>query len=550
MADLFDPIADLHNALLKEDACLAHGEITRSTNAEHADYTWDAIQACAPAKRIEHLRWLALNDLYFLVTKLCNNYVIAGHWELDGPRDPLAAKWFFDRCQEVQDDPDGYCDQWSRGAGKSSIITFGKTIQDILANPEVTICILSHVRPIAKNFLIQIKVEFEKNELLKEIFPDVLWADPQREAQRWSENDGIIVKRKGNLREATVEAYGLVDGMPTGLHFYRLVYDDVVTEKSVTTPDQVDKATKAMELSVNLAASRPIRFRMIGTPYAEGDTYQIMMERGFAKPRIRPAIVGDKSYLWDEAGVAQLKQTMSRRMFALQILMDAKQAEKERGFKTEWVHHWKVLPSLKALNKYIFVDPAGDGPESNSFTAMVVVGLGADRHAYILDMIKDRIGLVRKGELLFELHKKYEPLNVFYERYSMQGDIAHIRDRMERENYRFNLTEVGASGGLQLSKDRRIEKLQPLFADGLLLLPPLGRIKYLNYEGQTLDLVENFIKKEMMPFPYTNEKDLLDALSRLKDPAVLLNYPKRYGTKDTGTPWGQGASGAGTWMGD
>jgi hypothetical protein len=50
------------------------------------------------------------------------------------------------------------------------------------------------------------------------LFPDVLWADPQKQSAKWAEDDGIIVKRKTNPSAATVEAWGLVDGQPTGKH--------------------------------------------------------------------------------------------------------------------------------------------------------------------------------------------------------------------------------------------------------------------------------------------------------------------------------------------
>ncbi len=88
-------------------------------------------------------RWLALNDLFFLMV-----YVMK---RVDINRD-----WLFDRCREVQAEPNGFIDLWSREHYKSTIITVGLTIQDILNDPNVTVGIFSHTRPIAKAFLRQI----------------------------------------------------------------------------------------------------------------------------------------------------------------------------------------------------------------------------------------------------------------------------------------------------------------------------------------------------------------------------------------------------------
>jgi hypothetical protein len=129
-------------------------------------------------------------------------------------RADAANQWVFDRCLEVMESPDGHLDLWAREHYKSTIITFALSIQNILRNPETTIGIFSHTRPIAKAFLRQIKQEFERNERLKRWFPDVLWADPSKESPKWSEDEGITVKRKSNPKEATVEAWGLVDGQP------------------------------------------------------------------------------------------------------------------------------------------------------------------------------------------------------------------------------------------------------------------------------------------------------------------------------------------------
>ena len=150
----------------------------------------------------------------------------------------------FNRIREVEESPDGHLDLWARGHYKSTIITYAKTIQDILSShgddplfhwrgAQPTFCIFSHTRPIAKAFLRQIKQEFQYNEKLKDLFPDILYARPEIDSPKWSEDMGIVVIRKSNPKEATVEAWGLVDGQPTSKHFNILVYDDVVVRASV-----------------------------------------------------------------------------------------------------------------------------------------------------------------------------------------------------------------------------------------------------------------------------------------------------------------------------
>ena len=182
-----------------------------------------SLEACTEAERTAHLRLLCQRDLYFLLRYGC------GRKDLEHP-------WTFERCREVQTSPNGHLDLWAREHGKSSLITFGLTLLNILNDPEITVGIFSHTRPIAKAFLQQIRVEVEKNEQLKRWFPDIIWSDPAKQSPRWSLDDGLVFRRKGNTREPTLYASGLVDGMPTGFHFRLRVYDDVVTAASVTTP--------------------------------------------------------------------------------------------------------------------------------------------------------------------------------------------------------------------------------------------------------------------------------------------------------------------------
>ena len=175
----------------------------------------------------DQLRKLCLNDLFFLLTCACRR--------IDADNDFVYA-----RCREVEVDPNGHLDLWAREHYKSTIITYAGTIQEVLRDPEITIGIFSHTRPIAKAFLFAIKTTLEENTFLKGLFKDVLYNDPQKESQKWSLDDGLIVKRKSVNPTCTLEAWGLVDGQPTSKHYAIRIYDDVVTLASVTSPEMIE----------------------------------------------------------------------------------------------------------------------------------------------------------------------------------------------------------------------------------------------------------------------------------------------------------------------
>jgi len=434
-------------------------------------------------------------------------------------RKDLNRDFLFARCRDVQKEPDGCLDLWAREHYKSTIITVGKTIQDILLDPEITVGIFSHTRPIAKSFLKQIKREFEGNGLLQELFPHI--RPPQgREKRTWSEDEGLIVQRASNPKEATLEAWGLVDGQPTGKHFSLLVYDDVVTRESVFSPEQIAKTTEAWELSLNLGTRGGTR-RMIGTRYHLYDTYREILARGAAIARIHPATLdgameGEPVLLSREELDAK-RRDMGPYTFGCQMLMNPS-ADKAQGFCEEWLRFWEAR-EWQNMNRYILADPAGEKKRDSDYTAIWVVGLGEDGMYYAIDGIRDRLNLTQRARALMALHRKYRPLAVGYEKYGMQSDIEHIRFMQERENYRFAITELGG----QMPKKDRIRRLVPLFEQGRFYIP--ARCPFRDAEGKARDMAQEFITEEYLAFPVSRHDDMLDCLSRILDPDLGAAFP-------------------------
>lgn len=461
----------------------------------------DGLKTLSEDAQRGHLRNLCLTDLYFLLWFGCG-------------RKDIEKQWLLDRCREVQAEPNDRLDLWARDHYKSTIITFGLTIQDILNDPEITVGIFSHIRPIAKKFLRQIKFEFESNERLKSLFPDVLWANPEKESPKWSEDEGIIVRRKSNPGEATVEAWGLVDGQPTGKHFSRLIYDDVVTEKSVTSPDMIEKTTDQLALSYNLGSGGEEKRRFIGTRYHFNDTYRTVMDRGTAKPRIYPATDdgaenGNPVLLRPER-LAAKRRDMGPYVFGCQMLQNPK-ADALQGFRREWLRHWNP-DAGDGMNRYILVDAASEKKQGSDYTAIWVVGLGQDQNYYVLDIIRDRLNPTERVQRLMALHRKWKPFQVRYEKYGKDGDISHIQDVQAKENYRFDIVEVGGA----TPKHDRIKRLIPLFEQNRVYLPQSLHIT--DYQGVLRDMVHAFEEEEYMAFPVPLHDDLLDSLARIAEP--------------------------------
>jgi phage terminase large subunit-like protein len=246
------------------------------------------------------------------------------------------------------------------------------------------------------------------------------------------------------------------------------------------------------------------------------------MKRKGAIPRIYPATIdgtpdGDP-VLKTREQIAEKRRLLGPYTFSTQQLLNPL-ADEVQGFKKEWIRYYQSSDG-SGMNIYLIVDPASEKKKTSDYTAMFVIGLGEDQNFYVLDIVRDRLNLKERADTVFYLVKKWNPLGIGYEKYGMQADIEYIKERQERENFRFHIIELGG----HISKNDRIKGLIPSLSEGRWYYPQ--SMFKTDYEGKVRDLVDSYINEEYLAFPVPIHDDMLDCQSRIFDPNMNIIFPR------------------------
>jgi phage terminase large subunit-like protein len=134
-------------------------------------------------------------------------------------------------------------------------------------------------------------------------------------------------------------------------------------------------------------------------------------------------------------------------------------------------------------------------------------------------MVRDKLGLTERTDLLFQFHQQYLPLGVGYEQYGMQSDRAHIDFVQDLRNYHFVVTPLGG----KMAKNDRIRQLIPFYESKRFWFPPQYYRR--NWQGKKENLIKKFLDNELGPFPVMDHDDMLDSQARILDPDLAAQFP-------------------------
>ena len=499
-----------------------------------ADYpaTLDCVNSISS---LEDLRFLVRYNLFFFLVAICS-------------KKHLLVKWTDDRCRDCSNAPYGQIQLWSRGHYKSSIWTFGRTILDILAThgkpsdkdilsnniidavykwrygeklsddklqdikqhdipEEATICLLSATASLAQSFLKQIMVELQTNGVLIALFPDILYENPSRNAACWGINTGITVKRNSNRSESTVEAWGLLNAQPTGKHFGKLNYDDIVTKEVAMSGVLNLKLIESLENSFNLCSHLRL-FCAEGTRKTFNDPYSVMIERGvFKEVLYSPFDENGELVLLTREQLALLKQSLGEATFAAEILQKPLESS-ALGLKPENVVKLKII-NTDNLSLYFFCDPSKGETKDSDYSVYGVFGVDAGGGLILIDGIRDRLLPTQKWEALYSLYKKYPKVKkIYYEEAGLCNDLAQFKERAIKANHPSFCSLLCKVTQSRNKNMRIISALEPLLEQRKFFVNE--EIIRKTVEGDIYNLTHILLNDEMRKFPFSRYDDVLD----------------------------------------
>ncbi len=431
-----------------------------------------------------------------------------------------------------------------RGVGKTTCITIAQSIQDALADPDISVMIANEVQETANAMLYEIKTQFETNEFLRTLFPERIPADFQR---NWSAERAFIPRTTGR-KEPTFFTVG-VGGTKTGFHPDRIVVDDCISREAMENAragswqimEQTNRWINQLRPLLNLNHPRwGIHF--IGTRWWQGDSYEhIERSFGYGEPEqrfvlrtrlsdgstqalpvsrkgdlaiFRRAIIEDGACIFPEKysldDLAKLR--VADELLYAANFMNNPTDQLIATFKSQWLRYYTFdtpkqvhFADRDGKDRYVLtddldcilsVDPAfAESGEGRSRAALVLTGSTEDGHRLVLESSAKKGGTDALVRDIVALCRQWRPRKLLIERAGQQAAfILFVKQALDKAQVPTPIEEVTPGGR---KKDVRIATLEPYFQRGILYV-----------RKDQLDLL-----REFDTFPRGEFKDLLDALA-------------------------------------
>lgn len=376
-----------------------------------------------------------------------------------------------------------------RGWLKSTLCSISFPIWLSIRNPNIRILLTQNSATNAQKKLSVIGKQWEGNELLRLLFPELL---PGVNAT-WTA-DAKCLNRTAAHAEGTYEAAGTSTRV-VSRHYDVIIEDDTVApdfdelggESLAPTHDEVLKAIGWHKTNVLPLMNNPSKdlSLVVGTRWYVNDliawvkenepSYKIMSRAVRENAEGKPDPAGRVTYpeRFDENTLMQLEQALGVYMYSC-LYMNTPVRSDDMVFRPEWMKYYDTRPLNLAI--YTTVDPATDPSlaATKNIDYNVVMTTGKDMHTgriYVLDYFRKRCSPGELAAAIFDHVVRFKPIVVGYDNTSYQRSIAYwLKELMHQGGTHFIMEPLPRSGAD--AKRLAIQALQPLFANEAILLRP------------------------------------------------------------------------------
>jgi len=399
-----------------------------------------------------------------------------------------------------------------RGWLKTTVCSISYPLWRSIRNPDVRVLLTQNTYTNACSKLASIKGQVESNDLFRILFADLL----PGARSKWK-SDSLCLTRKGSFAESTFEAAG-VRTQVTSRHYDLIIEDDTVAPESddltadvaCPSPEEIAKAIGWHKLTIPLLVD-PGKGQnlVVGTRWAEYDILSYIDEKepyywsvqrasrensdGTENPK------GTICYpsRFPEHVLKSIETSLGPYMFAA-LYRNKPMAASDMTFKPSWIKYYETEP--QSLIVYTTVDLATDPSiaKGSKLDYNVVLTTGKcliSGDIYILDIWRKHANPSEVINEIFRQVQTYGSLKVGVESVAYQSTMLYwIREKQQEKKYWFAIDPITHG---KRAKGSRIQGLQPLFADGRVLLR--------KHHGVLVN--------ELLSFPMGQNDDVIDCLS-------------------------------------
>lgn len=375
-----------------------------------------------------------------------------------------------------------------RGHLKSSIATEADSVRLALNEPDETrILLVNEILANAQSFLLTVKSQFEKNQLLKALFPELILSRFTGPGIIWNTEQATL-PRSTSYKEPTWMAIG-VGGAATSKHFTHIKGDDLIGLEARRSPAELHKAISWNRNIESLAINaHRTTIDWIGTRWGRNDLYGDIIQRYdkrlayYSRGAVENGkIIFPEFYTWEFYNTI-INETPD--IWAAQYMNDPT-SELSQDFAESNVRSYRVDNEgavvfkenntenkwyRENLDRIITVDPNSGSKTAPDEAAITVAGMAPDENVFVLESFGGRPTPTELTDTLFRLCQKWRPRLVGIEKAGQQTTRFYWDEKMKKEQVYFMTVDLKHRN--QDKNDRIRTALEPVIASQRLHLLP------------------------------------------------------------------------------